>query len=734
MTTETVVSLSSATVTQTDAERLIIRYKSLFFGGILLLTALAVGFGFLQARQISERLIQDARAHADLLHKGLSDQLDVAREHVGGMRHALETVLGNPVFSSQGKLSGALIDMAQNAPKGAMWDTLPKVLRNKTGTLFSSSNARDFEAELDDVLWAAPLMWNAHMQHPEFQWSYYYDEAGDYSVLFPGLDFKDLSSAMGKTNMDEILRTIYAAGGTFPVQLVGPEKNPERKQVWTPPYPDAAAAGLMVSLLSPVYREDDFIGAYGADITLSVLNDLLSSDAVVGNIWVIAEDGDIVATSKPAKDAGTRISKLFEKQKSLSAEEVFDTSSGVLNIDSHGVWLTYSLEGTPWRMLLYISNGELRSTVLNLMTPYLATTILCVATMIGLVLLQHKRFTVPALQLARHVESLPQQLKINSPHVPGHWQALFGRANSTEQERRDAVHDLRNLNADLEVRVAERAKELTEANEELSKTVEELRETQDQLVKAEKLASLGALVAGVAHELNTPIGNALMMASSLADKNRIFQEAVQQPLNESTLTEFADMVDACSNVLLRSLGRADELVTSFKKIAIDQTSYKKRVFQLSDVIDEINITLGPTLKQANATVECDLEDGLELDSYPGPLGQVLLNLYNNALIHGLAENEGGQILVRARRLGDNLNLVVSDNGQGIEEENLNKVFDPFFTTKLGQGGSGLGLHIVYNFITDLLGGTIVAESTWGSGTRFTIDIPLTAPERKNVEI
>ena len=173
---------------------------------------------------------------------------------------------------------------------------------------------------------------------------------------------------------------------------------------------------------------------------------------------------------------------------------------------------------------------------------------------------------------------------------------------------------------------------------------------------------------------------------------------------------------------------ADELVASFKQVAVDQTSYKRRVFRFSEVVKEIGLALGPSLEKAQAIVETTIKDDVELDSYPGPLGQVLLNLYNNVLVHAFELNEGGVITVNAAREGDRLKVTIADDGMGISKENIDKVFDPFFTTKLGKGGSGLGLHIIYNIVTELLGGEIDVDSEIGVGTTFTILLPLQAPK------
>ncbi|HSW06419.1 ATP-binding protein [Aquabacterium sp.] len=285
-----------------------------------------------------------------------------------------------------------------------------------------------------------------------------------------------------------------------------------------------------------------------------------------------------------------------------------------------------------------------------------------------------------------------------------------------------AEERLRRSEEDLEERVAARTQELSDA-------LEGLRRAQAELVRAEKLASLGSLVAGVAHELNTPIGNAVMVASTLADQQREFEAAIAGGLRKSTLDSYLGTAREAAQVLERNLQRAAELVGSFKQLAVDQSSYQRRRFELAEVLQEVLLALSPTLRRSAVALQHEVPAGLLLDSYPGPLGQVLVNLISNALVHAFDEGASGLITVRAGPADEpgQMRLRLADNGRGIAERDLGRVFDPFFTTRLGQGGSGLGLHIVYTLVTEVLGGRIEVHSTEGSGTEFVIDLPLSAP-------
>jgi ligand-binding sensor domain-containing protein/signal transduction histidine kinase len=256
----------------------------------------------------------------------------------------------------------------------------------------------------------------------------------------------------------------------------------------------------------------------------------------------------------------------------------------------------------------------------------------------------------------------------------------------------------------------------------------QLQDTQQQLVEREKLAALGSLVAGVAHELNTPIGNSLVIASTLEDKtSEIELRNSQNAMRRSDLNNFIDAAREASTLLMRSLHNAAELVNSFKQVAVDQASAKRRGFDLHQASQEIVTTMKNQIRKAGHQIDLEMPDDIAMDSFPGPYGQVIINLINNALLHAFDDRSGGEIRLWAVRLGpDRVRIVFQDNGKGIAIEHQARIFDPFFTTKLGQGGNGLGLSITYNIVTSLLDGTIRVDSVVGVGTRFTMDLPLKA--------
>ena len=256
-----------------------------------------------------------------------------------------------------------------------------------------------------------------------------------------------------------------------------------------------------------------------------------------------------------------------------------------------------------------------------------------------------------------------------------------------------------------------------------------LRDAKDQLVEQEKLAALGALVAGVAHELNTPIGNALLTASTLQEQTTALETAATTgTMRRSTLSEYIATTREGLDLVTRGLRSAGDLVQSFKQVAVDRATEQRRVFDLLRTSQEVIATLHRTIQLAGHQLVLDVPEGIALDGYPGPYGQVLTNLVNNALLHAFGQRKGGTMRLQAALWRtQQVEIRFSDDGVGIAPEHLNRIFDPFFTTKMGQGGSGLGMSISYNIVTSLFGGEFVVTSTVGLGSCFTLRIPLKAP-------
>jgi signal transduction histidine kinase len=320
-------------------------------------------------------------------------------------------------------------------------------------------------------------------------------------------------------------------------------------------------------------------------------------------------------------------------------------------------------------------------------------------------------------------EHFTASLRVNRLQTPESDGVAFVAIAVDLSEQVRAEEALKALNTELEARVASRTAEL-------SQTLGTLGQAQDELLRADKLAALGSLVAGVSHELNTPLGTSLTAASTLHERSReLLRDIQNQSLRRSTLEAYARDSEQMCELLLRSLHNAGELVQHFKQLSVDQTGEQRRSYQLDTVVSDVLTVLRPQLKHSALRVETDLALPQAIDGFPGEMGRLLTNLVQNAQLHGFEPGQAGVIKIAARALGtDRFELSFSDNGNGMTSDVKRRAFDPFFTTKLGKGGSGLGLNIVYNIAAGL-GGHVELFSEPGQGSRFVFELPLRAPAR-----
>jgi signal transduction histidine kinase len=261
--------------------------------------------------------------------------------------------------------------------------------------------------------------------------------------------------------------------------------------------------------------------------------------------------------------------------------------------------------------------------------------------------------------------------------------------------------------------------------DEIKEKTERLDQSRKRLVQSEKMASLGQLVAGVAHEINTPVGIGITVSSHLVKQTReIISAFDNSKMTKSALTQYFGKNLETSELRFTHLIQAGDLVRSFKMISADQTVHERRSFMLKTYLDDIIVSLRPKLKKELHQVTVNCREDIEINSYPGALAQIITNLIINSLLHAYSEGEEGNIRIHVSIEGTDVILEYGDDGKGISPENIEKIFDPFFTTKRGEGGTGLGLHIIYNTVTQILKGSISCESTLGQGARFTIRLPI----------
>ena len=281
-----------------------------------------------------------------------------------------------------------------------------------------------------------------------------------------------------------------------------------------------------------------------------------------------------------------------------------------------------------------------------------------------------------------------------------------------------------------EAALRESERELRSARDAAEAALQHIKETQNFLIEAEKLAALGRLVAGVAHEINTPVGTSLTVASSLERRTAVIAgELAQGNLKRSTLNEFLENSHAASSQLVANLNHAAEMIQSFKQVATDRNYSNQRIFDLGDLTEQVIMSLRPGLVDQRVSLHVDCQPGLAMNSYPGPYGQVLTNLFLNSVAHAFPDGTEGIVSVEVRASGDeNVEILFADNGCGMSLDIRRKAFDPFFTTRRDQGCTGLGLHIVHTIVTNGLGGRVNLDSEPDQGTKITIVLPRVAPK------
>jgi len=305
---------------------------------------------------------------------------------------------------------------------------------------------------------------------------------------------------------------------------------------------------------------------------------------------------------------------------------------------------------------------------------------------------------------------LPKAIAIPSPSM---LKAANEELSKQIAERLKVESQIKDKNADLE-----------RVNKALTTSLLNLKRTQEQLIIREKMASLGGLVAGVAHEINTPIGISVTAASHLSDETITFRDNFEKNnITRKYFERYLKEAEQSSELINSNLTRAVVLIDSFKEVAVDQTSENIRSYNIKAYFDEVLLSLHPKFKNLPYKVNIACEDNIEVYGDPGVFFQILTNLILNSLIHGFEEATTGKIDISVSKMGETVEFVYIDSGKGIAPEHLQKIYDPFFTTRRGQGGSGLGMNVVYNLVTQSLKGTIKCNSELGKGIKFTIIFP-----------
>jgi len=341
----------------------------------------------------------------------------------------------------------------------------------------------------------------------------------------------------------------------------------------------------------------------------------------------------------------------------------------------------------------------------------------------------HLLISKPLIELIDHLteidpEKPDSELTVAPRHQNDELNLLAMSINRLLKSVVDHIEQVNNINDHLEQRVSERTQELVAMSKESLASLEKLKDTQLQLVEAEKNAALSGMVAGIAHEINTPVGVTVTAVSSLeASCHEISKKMKSGSITRVEFEHFIAKSIETSKIIQNNTHRAAELISSFKQVAVDQSSDERRKFDLGEYIKEVILSLKPHLKKTQIRLIIDCEPDIIMDSYPGAVAQIISNLVINAALHAYDEGDSGEIKITVWESEGIVYLDFCDDGKGIEEEHLSQIFNPFFTTKRGHGGSGLGLHIISNIVTNSLQGRIHCESQLGLGCCFKIWFP-----------
>lgn len=432
--------------------------------------------------------------------------------------------------------------------------------------------------------------------------------------------------------------------------------------------------------------------------------------------FIIDEKGNIVS-HKDESEIGKNIDSMFSDQNAVNM--INKAENGLVSFDSEFKSMNSHIivnevnMNKHWKLVNVVNNAYLYREMRNNMLFTIFIWGICVIIALIISLAISLNVSTAVLKVANGLSDIAEG---GEEHLN----------KSLEVTSNDEIKDLVIAFNKIQDKEKENLKSIKKNQKELLDTLNTLKNTQSQLVQSEKMASLGSLVAGIAHEINTPIGISVTASSHLMSKTDDFNTLLQsKTLKRSDINEFSDTLKETMEIILKNLQRASELIKSFKQVAVDQTHEEKREFNVKKYLEEIILSLTPSLKKRKISVQVDCADDIEIKTYAGLVSQIITNMVMNSLLHAFEPEDEGAITISAYVLGnDKIVLDYKDDGKGMSKEVLDKIFDPFFTTKRGNGGTGLGMHLVYNIVYQKLGGTIVCYSEPGKGANFVIDFPM----------
>ncbi len=499
----------------------------------------------------------------------------------------------------------------------------------------------------------------------------------------------------------------------------------------------------LIALSAPVFGPDQaIIGVIQGSLELLDANYAGNLAQVkvgdTGYLYMLTRDRIMLLHPDPARRLGLAARPGQNKGLDRAMDAHFQGTTETINSTGlHALATFVELKSLGWILAANFPMAEVRQPFRQSLNTIAGFAVVACALLFFLIALLVRRLLLPVRLLTQHLSAVGQGTAQPIALPPTGELGLMTQAynqmltdlQTSESARMDGERQLRELNAGLEQRVLERTEELEKTNTELTHTLSTNLAIKNELVRSEKLAALGNMVAGLAHELNTPVGNALLAASALRARTQDIGDRMDAgSIKRSDFNDYKTDSIGAAILVENNLHRAASLIDNFKQVAVDQTAEHRRLFNVDQTIKEVVSTLEYQVRTRPITVHMDLHAGVSMDSYPGPLGQLIVNFFTNALAHAFPVDVKGNIWIScARPTDDTIKIAFKDDGCGIPDANLGRVFDPFFTTRMGQGGSGLGLSIAFNIATGMLGGTLELASAQGKGTTFTVLLPRVAP-------
>lgn len=715
--------------------------KSLAFGTILtigwaigIVVLLTTGIAFFQAyNQAREETLENLTRYVESRATMEQERFLLAESHLGHLEQALRAKLDT--YTDPANVANFAKTVGKR-PDGS-WRSLN----------FSTDSAAVFipkqvqvtpDIQHRAVITRDMIQHYGEVWHNRFIDAYWIDAANFISIYWPSYDWV----AAAQADFSFYKQDYY--------KLSLPAINPRRQLQWTDVYYDSPSRSLMVSAIKPVDINGAHVGLLGMDVLVSELIAGVSAESLPNAYnMLFTPNGRLVAHPELEQ----RLAHLQDdKATQMSADPLLSAihrkvmaldrqGSGVFELDSGSVYVAFSrLRGPNWYLVTVLPRKIVLERALSPALTVLLVGGLILALQLSLVaFVMTRRVAGPLKKLTRAARDLgaghnvelntrrPDELGDLARQFMEMQQSINQNLASLEGEitqRVAAQAELENLNRNLEERIENRTYKLAQANQELTQTLAELRDAQTKLVESEKMASLGDLVAGIAHEINTPIGICVTAASHLDEELKALFAAYQSgKMTESQFRGFLELLRDGLQILMSNTARASTLVKSFKQVAVDQSSDAIRDLELVQYIQEIIQSLRPRLKNTKHKVEVNGLSSIMLHTHAGAISQILSNLILNSLIHGFEHMEQGQIVITVQEDGDDALLDYADNGCGLSDEALTRLFEPFYTSKRGQGGSGLGTHIVYNLTTGALKGTVRAESQQGLGLVYHFRFP-----------